>query len=164
MCQYPVLILYQRLIVSFESLYVPFKNIVFYNDSASVTPESTIEAIKALKNINTIILGGLDRGYDFKRLAQVILESKIKNVALFPNSDKALWSSLEKVCAKNKKYSLPKKKKFSNMKDCVKWCFEITEPGSICLLSPASPSYLSFKNFKDRGEQYTTRLLCWPIE
>ena len=141
-----------------------FKNIVFYNDSASVTPESTIEAIKALKNINTIILGGLDRGYDFKRLAQVILESKIKNVALFPNSDKALWSSLEKVCAKNKKYSLPKKKKFSNMKDCVKWCFEITEPGSICLLSPASPSYLSFKNFKDRGEQYTTRLLCWPIE
>ncbi|MEA2088658.1 MAG: UDP-N-acetylmuramoyl-L-alanine--D-glutamate ligase, partial [Patescibacteria group bacterium] len=134
-----------------------FKKICFYNDSASVTPESTIEAIKTLGrgNIDTIILGGLDRGYNFDGLVKNILKAEIKNIIFFKNSDKNIWKSLKKIYQKSdKKCSLPEKKQIKNMNDCVQQCFKITSPEKICLLSPASPSYLSFKNFKDRGDQF----------
>ena len=134
-----------------------FKKIYFYDDSASVTPESTREAIITLKNknIGTIILGGLDRGYNFGMLARTILEAKIKNIIFFPDSDKNIWGSLKKSYLKfNKKYSLPEKKSVKNMQDCVQQCFRVTSPEEICLLSPASPSYLSFQNFEDRGNQF----------
>lgn len=138
-----------------------FKKISFYNDSASVTPESTIQAIKALgnKNIGTIILGGLDRGYNFDKLAKIILKAEIKNIIFFKNSDKNIWKSLKKIYLKsNKKYLLPKQTKVKNMRDCVQQCFKITSQKKICLLSPASPSYLSFKNFKDRGNQFKAEI------
>ncbi|MFH1142537.1 MAG: UDP-N-acetylmuramoyl-L-alanine--D-glutamate ligase, partial [Candidatus Uhrbacteria bacterium] len=42
-----------------------FKDIRFYDDAISTTPESTIAAIKSLQKVDTIFLGGQDRGYDF---------------------------------------------------------------------------------------------------
>lgn len=127
--------------------------IIFYDDSASVTPQTSIEAIRALgkNNIDTIILGGMDRGYDFSKLAEEVLEAGIKNVALFPDSGKAIWEAIEEASRGNK---LPKKSEFGNIEDCAKWCAQKTEKGKICLLSPASPSYNLFKNFGERGEKF----------
>ena len=36
----------------------------------------------------------------------------------------------------------------------VDWCFQVTTPGKICLLSPAAASYDSFKNFEERGDTF----------
>ncbi|MBR3487759.1 MAG: hypothetical protein IKH33_00405, partial [Bacteroidales bacterium] len=36
----------------------------------------------------------------------------------------------------------------------VDWCFNVTSPGKICLLSPAAASYDSFKNFEQRGDTF----------
>ena len=63
-----------------------FKGISFYDDAISTTPESTIMAIKALKNIGTIFLGGEDRGYDLHELEKILKRYKIKNIAFFPES------------------------------------------------------------------------------
>ncbi len=49
-----------------------FNGIKFYDDAISTTPESTIMAIRALKNVDTIFLGGEDRGYNFLQLEKTI--------------------------------------------------------------------------------------------
>ncbi|MDR3169033.1 MAG: UDP-N-acetylmuramoyl-L-alanine--D-glutamate ligase [Candidatus Peribacteria bacterium] len=64
-----------------------FKGITFYDDAISTTPDSTIAALDALGNkVETIFLGGLDRGYDFQPLVERIKKSQIKHIVFFPKS------------------------------------------------------------------------------
>ena len=119
-----------------------FKNIKFYDDAISTTPESTIMAIEAIKNIDTIFLGGQDRGYNFSKLEKVIKRYKIKNVVLFPDSGKKI---------KLKGLNILKTK---SMEEAVKFAFKHTGLGKICLLSCASPSYSLWKNFEEKGDQF----------
>ncbi|MEK7541070.1 MAG: UDP-N-acetylmuramoyl-L-alanine--D-glutamate ligase [Patescibacteria group bacterium] len=119
-----------------------FKRIKFYDDAISTTPESTIMAIKTLKNIDTIFLGGHDRGYDFSQLEKIIKKYKIKNVALFPDSGKKIKVKGLNIIKTN------------NMETAVKFAYEHTKPGKICLLSCASPSYSLWKNFEEKGDQF----------
>lgn len=127
-----------------------FEKKIFYNDSASVTPQSTMAAIKAIDtmNIQTLILGGLDRGYDFNELIKYICQTNITNIACFPDSGNKIIETL------NKHKFIGNIFPCTDMKECVHWCIKHTDADKICLLSPGSPSYFSFKNFYDRGEQY----------
>lgn len=127
-----------------------FNHIHFYNDAISTTPESTIQAIEALGDkINTIIVGGLDRGYDFSELAKSISKSSIQNLILFPETGEKIKKALLKLPTTNHQLHT-----VTNMQDCVKIAFKITKKNKICLLSPASPSYNLFKNFQERGSLY----------
>jgi len=130
------------------------KGIEFYDDAISTTPESTMAGMEVFGDrLGTMILGGQDRGYNFKNLAKKIFELKIKNIILFPDSGKTIWQEIEKVYQKNKT-SLPKKLETSNMKEAVQFAYKNTTPGKVCLLSTASPSYSIFKNFKEKGDLF----------
>lgn len=121
-----------------------FKGIQFYDDAISTTPESTIMAIKSLKNVDTIFLGGQDRGYNFSKLERTIRKYKIRNVVLFPESGKRILSS------KKGFYILRTK----SMEEAIKFAYENTKQGSVCLLSCASPSYSLWKNFEEKGNLF----------
>ena len=121
-----------------------FTGIKFYDDAISTTPESTIEAIKSLKDVDTIFLGGEDRGYNFSQLEKVIKKYKIKNIVLFPVSGKRILKSERGLNIL----------KTSSMKQAVIFAYKHTEPGKICLLSCASPSYSLWKNFEEKGDLF----------
>lgn len=124
-----------------------FKKIKFFNDSLATIPETTIFAIKSLKNVDTLIAGGYERGQDFSELAKVIKKYKIRNLILFPQTGKRL----KKFFENDSKINIFEVEK---MKEAVKLAFEHTKKGKICLLSPASPSFGIFKDYKDRGNQF----------
>ncbi len=127
-----------------------FKKIIFYDDAISTAPESTIFAIKSLKDIGTIFLGGEDRGYIFDELVKTIFDYKIPNLVLFPNSGNKIF----KIIKLNKLQPLPRLLKTKSMEEAVKFAYKHTPQGKICLLSNASPSYSLWKNFEEKGNQF----------
>jgi len=127
------------------------QGIDFYNDSLSTIPEAAIEAIETFdQKVQTLIAGGFDRGLDYKKLAQALLKSNINTLILFSPSGKRIWEEVVKLGgqSKFKKYDV------NNMKQAVIYALDETDSDRICLLSPASASFGTFKDYKDRGEQF----------
>ncbi len=126
-----------------------FKNITFYDDAISTTPESTIAALKAIPDINTIFLGGEDRGYDFLELVSELRETGVKNIVLFPESGSRIKAELMHV--DRPYWNICETR---SMEEAVKFAYQHTAPYTVCLLSTASPSYSLWKNFIEKGELF----------
>jgi len=125
-----------------------FNGITFYDDAISTTPESTMQALETIHNVGTLMLGGQDRGYDFRKLARTIKKKKIANVVLFPDSGIAIAAAMKTAGCK------PNILKTTNMEEAVAFAFKQCVPGSVCLLSTASPSYSLWKNFEEKGDLF----------
>lgn len=130
--------------------------IEWVDDSISTTPESAVAALNALGNtVETLILGGQDRGYDFSPLIERLKSSSVKTVILLPESGKKIGEmirmahlSVECIDAKD-------------MKEAVQVAKTTHYPlpttySPIVLLSPAAPSYGQFKNFEERGKAFAS--------
>ena len=126
-----------------------YGGIDFYNDSISTVPESTIEAIKTLKSVDTIILGGFDRGLDYSHLAEYLVASGIRNYIFIGKAGDAIRNELNLLAAKdNGFYSV------QDLEEAFKVIKKETSKNGVCLLSPAASSYDQFKNFEHRGDLF----------
>jgi UDP-N-acetylmuramoylalanine--D-glutamate ligase len=129
-----------------------FKGIKFYNDALSTIPETTIAALDKLgARVQTLFLGGFDRGLKFEKLADRILKSKVENFILFPTTGNKIW----RIILRKKKGKKTLNSFFTDiMPKAVKWSYENTNKGKICLLSCASPSFSIFKDYKEKGNLF----------
>ncbi|OHA17761.1 MAG: UDP-N-acetylmuramoylalanine--D-glutamate ligase [Candidatus Taylorbacteria bacterium RIFCSPHIGHO2_01_FULL_46_22b] len=130
-----------------------FKDITFYDDAISTTPESTIAALQSLSNVQTLLLGGTDRGYDFTALAYEVILHGTSHVVLFPESGEKIKAAILKAL-ENRKQDIPEFFETNDMKKAVEYAYTHTPEGSICLLSCASPSYSIWKNFEEKGDLF----------
>lgn len=124
-----------------------YKGITFYNDSIATIPNATINCIEALKDVDTLILGGLDRGIDYEPFINYLATSSINNIICMPITGNKIGAELEKRSNKKIYY-------IEDFKEVVNMAYKITTPGKICVLSPAAPSYNQFKNFEEKGRIY----------
>ena len=155
--------------------------IEWVDDSISTTPESAIAALDALGIwVETIILGGQDRGYDFTPLAKCLKESNVRTVILLPDSGTTIRKAIEREGMATNCFDA------ATMQEAVLMAKNQTNESSealglagpsagghhegkrelvrekpsglsltpIVLLSPASPSYGHFKNFEERGNAF----------
>ncbi len=125
-----------------------FKGIEFYDNSMATIPQTTILDLKAFSNKPiSLIVGGSDKGSDYKELAKKISKSSIKNlIILGQGTGQKIIKEL-----KNKKQDIFQ---VQTMQEAVKTCYQKTPKNGVCLLSPASASFNLFKDYKDRGEQF----------
>lgn len=125
-----------------------YNNIIFYNDSIATAQEAVINAVKSLKNVDTIILGGMDRGIDYTLLVKFLSTSSVENIILLPNTNIRI-QNLFRNYTTNKHILC-----VNNMEEAVKMSYEVTKDNKICLLSPAAASYGFYLNFEKRGEHF----------
>jgi len=126
-----------------------FNGIDFYNDSISTIPEATIAAVNALENVNTLLLGGFDRGIDYSKLSEFLIKSNVVHLIFIGEAGKRIFSEVLKFNSLDKKYYVS-----NGFDEAVEISINKTERGKICLLSPAAASYDTFKNFEERGKRF----------
>ena len=119
--------------------------IAFINDANATTPDASVAAMQFVGDkLGSVIVGGLDRGYDFSQMVDAIIA-------------KNCWVIVLKSTAGDKVMSLLAEKKYAKiqlvytMPEIVRTGFEVTPRGKTCLLSMGSPSYGYFKNFEEKG-------------
>ena len=125
-----------------------FRGIKFYNDSIATAQEATINAVKAIGDVDTLILGGMDRGLDYHPLVDFLKHSNVRNILLLPDTG----AKIEQIFAEDR--YVQGLIHVKNMEEAVKMAYEVTNPSQSCLLSPAAASYGFYKDFQERGEDY----------
>lgn len=130
-----------------------FKGIRFYDDAISTTPESTIAAVKAVPNVQTIFLGGHDRGYDFSELEREVRARGITKIVLFPDTGTRMFADRNDLTILET----------SSMKEAVAFAYAHTPDGGAALLSCASPSYGLWKNFEEKGDHFKKEVIAASV-
>jgi UDP-N-acetylmuramoylalanine--D-glutamate ligase len=118
-----------------------------------VHPSSTIFALNALKNVDTVILGGQNRGYVFDELVEELAHHNVQHVILFPETGEPIGELLHAQTS-----YVPSVAHVDTMQEAVKYAFERTPVGGICLLSPGAPSYLLYPNLHERGLDFVSTI------
>ena len=122
-------------------------NVKWYNDSIGTSPASTIAGLNSFDENIILIAGGSDKGLDYDEIGKVIA-NKVSNLIL-------CGPTTEKIEEATKKYRKDIKIYYArNLQEQVSIANEISKPGDVVLLSPASASFDAFKNFMERGEKF----------
>ncbi len=123
-----------------------FENVDYYNDSIATIPEATMESVKALENVNTLIVGGNDRGVNQQNLIKFLKASEVENIICLAKTGEYIYYGL--------KDSVKNIVNAKTMEEAVSIAKKVTKKNTICLLSPAASSFGYFKNFKERGNLF----------
>ena len=119
----------------------------YVDDSKGTNVDATVKAVSAMKTDTILLLGGKDKGYDYKRLFTALLSSPVKHAVLYGENRYALLKSA-------------RESGFSSLTVCDAFAFAVrvaslkAERGQTVLLSPASASFDEFANYEERGEKF----------
>ena len=127
--------------------------LTWYDDSISTIPAAAIAAVKALGRVDTLILGGFDRGIDYTPLVDFLKENPVKNVVFVGAAGRRIYNTLSPFT-----FHLSPLLEDDYTK-IVPWCAEHTPEGGVVLLSPAAASYDAFKNFEVRGDFFREQIM-----
>lgn len=124
-----------------------YAEISYYNDTIATIPAATINAIKTIGNVNTLIFGGMDRKIDYQDFIKFLKESIIENLICMPSTGTTIGKVLEKETSKNIFY-------VTTLEEAHDIAKKVTKKEMSCLLSPAASSYEYFKNFEEKGKKF----------
>lgn len=135
-----------------------YNDVTYIDDSIATIPEAVISSVESIENINTVIIGGMDRGINYTSLIDFLSKDKVENVILMYDSGKRIFEQLQKRHTNsNIVYA-------EDLEKAVELAVQITKPGAICLMSPAAASYGVFKNFEDRGNKFKEYVIKYTIK
>lgn len=118
----------------------------YYDDSIATTPGSAMAAIRAFKGESkVVILGGSDKGADYRRLIELCRDETVKVVAIGQTGQQIneLCHELGVACHYE-----------NSLIEAVNRAHQLATGQGVVILSPAAASFGMFKNYVDRGEQF----------
>ena len=124
-----------------------YAGVTYVDDSISTIPAATISAVASVDNVDTLIIGGMDRGINYTPLIEYIIKGNVANVILMYDSGKRIYEAVKDNVTTNVIC-------VENLEEAVKIAVKITKKGKACVMSPAAASYGTFKNFEERGDRF----------
>lgn len=126
----------------------------WYDDSISTISEAAIAAVQALGRVDTLILGGFDRGIDYTPLVSFLIENPISNLVFVGAAGRRIKELIDLSTYQIINYFVE-----DDYTKIVPWCAAHTPQGGVVLLSPAAASYDAFKNFEVRGDFFREQIM-----
>lgn len=121
----------------------------YYDDSIATTPSAAIAALRAFDGPKVVILGGSSKGSDFAPLGEELLRHDVRAL-LIGDEAQAIAAACDK--AGFDRYEFLDNPTADTI---VAKASVLAKPGTTVLLSPASASFGLFKNYADRGDQFS---------
>ncbi len=121
------------------------QHVQYINDSKATNVNSVYYALDSIKSPIVWIVGGIDKGNDYRELMPLVRE-KVKAIiclGLDNTKIKEFFGNVVDLLVET--YA---------MDEAVKVAYKIAERGDTVLLSPACASFDLFENYEDRGNQF----------
>lgn len=124
----------------------------YYDDSISTICETTIQALKSIPNVGTVLIGGMDRGIDYGDLISFLSGDSVPHIILMAATGKRIF---EEIRRGHPSFFAPERLTLvDTLDEAVAEAKRLTPQGSACVLSPAAASYGIFRNFEERGDVF----------
>lgn len=120
-------------------------HVQYINDSKATNVNATFYALDSMSAPTVWIVGGVDKGNDYKELMPLVRE-KVKAIiclGLDNTKLKEVFGNVVDLMVET--YA---------MDEAIKVAYKIAERGDTVLLSPACASFDLFENYEDRGNQF----------
>jgi len=119
-------------------------DIDFYNDSKATNVDAVMRAVECFDKPVVLIMGGMDKGGNFKELRDVVSRHVNKLVVMGQAAD-LIRTALEDTVPTVRQTS---------MADAVKQAYQDSSPGGVVLLSPGCASFDMYGNYAQRGNDF----------
>lgn len=146
----------RKIVTSFPGLehrteYVATVNGVdYYNDSKATNVDATAKALTAFNKPIILLVGGRNKGNDFKPLAQSV-NKQVKAVIGFGEVGREILEAIPSGTLKE--YA-------ETVDGAVALASELAEPGQVVLFSPSCASFDAFNSYAHRGEVFKRAVLA----
>ena len=117
----------------------------WYNDSKGTNVDACIKAIKAMPGSVVLIAGGISKGADFSPL-RAVLQEHVRLLVMIGRDRACIIEQLSDTVPYVEAETL---------REAVALARQNAKTGDVVLLSPACSSFDMFRNFEDRGVQFT---------
>ena len=120
-------------------------NVQYINDSKATNVNATFYALDSMSSPTVWIVGGVDKGNDYRDLFALVNE-KVKAIICLGVDNRKLmenFSNMVEVIIETQSIS-----------EAVKIAYKLADKGDNVLLSPACASFDLFENYEDRGRQF----------
>jgi len=122
------------------------------NDSIATIPEACMAAMQSIPGVDTLVLGGFDRGIRYDALARFLLGDPVRTLILVGAAGRRIGTEIERIDpSANTRKNLFYINRFDEF---LPLALKHTRPGAACLLSPAASSYDEFRSFEERGFRF----------
>ncbi len=120
------------------------RGVEFINDSKATNLNSVWYALESMSKPVVLILGGVDKGNDYREIEELIRE-KVKAIVCLGVDNSSIHQAFKGITTIIDT---------DNIEDAVHAAYQQAQAGDAVLLSPACASFDLFKNYEDRGQQF----------
>jgi UDP-N-acetylmuramoylalanine--D-glutamate ligase len=123
-----------------------FSGVKCYNDSKATNPESSIVAVKSMRQPTVLILGGMDKGSEFDELFKVFTRH-IEQIVVFGETKEIIKMTADK-------FNYHAVTLVNDLDEAVSTAFDLSKDNGNILLSPACASWDMYDSYEVRGDHF----------